>query len=470
MAKQIIEKKHPMPELDPKERARSFDEVATGYSRETAIKEAERCLQCKKPFCVQGCPVEVPIPEFIGKIAAGDFEGAICKIKEKNALPAICGRVCPQEAQCEQLCVLGKKFQPVAIGRLERFIADWEIAAKKPEDAPTLHPTGPKVAVVGAGPAGLTCAADLARLGYQVTVFEALHEAGGVLVYGIPQFRLPKEIVRREVDNIRKLGVDFQFNMVIGRIHTVDELFADGFKAVFLGTGAGLPYFMNIPGENFNGVYSANEWLTRTNLMRAYKFPEYGTPIKFGKKVAVVGGGNVAMDAVRTALRLGAEKAYIVYRRTEHEMPARLEEVEHAHEEGIEFLFLTNPVEIKGDEKGNVRAMVLQRFELGEPDTSGRRKPVPIKGSEFEIEIDTIVIAIGQGPNPLVPQTTLDLQVNKWGNIVVKSEATLETSKPGVYAGGDVVTGAATVILAMGAGKTAAKAIHEAMQKQQQNS
>lgn len=457
--------RQPMPAREPQERVKGFDEVALGYTLEAAQLEAKRCLQCKKPFCVAGCPVEVPIPEFIGSIAKGDFAAAIAQIKEKNALPAVCGRVCPQETQCEKLCILGKKGESVAIGRLERFIADWEIA-NQPFVPPAIERQETKVAIVGAGPAGLTAAADLARLGYRVTVFEALHTAGGVLSYGIPQFRLPKEIVELEVDNIRKLGVEFQYNMVIGRIFTLDELVEQGYKALFLGTGAGLPYFMGMPGEQLNGVYSANEWLTRTNLMKAYKFPNYGTPIKPGKRVAVVGGGNVAMDAVRTALRLGAQEAFIIYRRSEKEMPARLEEVEHAHEEGVKFHFLTNPVEILGDDQNRVRAVICQRFELGEPDASGRRRPVAIPNSNFEMPVDTVVIAIGQGPNPLIPQTTPDLQTNKHGNIVVTDELTGQTSKIGVFAGGDVVTGAATVILAMGAGKRAAKAIHEYLQSE----
>lgn len=454
-----------MPTRDPQERVKGFEEVALGYTEEMAKAESMRCLQCKKPFCMAGCPVEVPIPEFIGLVAKGDYAGAIARIKEKNSLPAVCGRVCPQESQCEKLCILGKKGQPIAIGRVERFIADWELANQP------FHPIAPpsrgtKVAVVGAGPAGLTCAADLAKIGYQVTVFEALHTAGGVLSYGIPQFRLPKEIVKQEVDNISKLGVEFRYNMVVGRVYTLDELVEQGYKAMFLGTGAGLPYFMGIPGEHLNGVYSANEWLTRTNLMKAYKFPEYGTPIKPGKRVAVVGGGNVAMDAVRTALRLGAEEAFIIYRRSEKEMPARLEEVEHAHEEGVKFHFLTCPIEVKGNEQHRVSSMICTRFELGEPDASGRRRPVAIPGSEFEMPVDTVVIAIGQGPNPLIPQTTPDLQTNKHGNIVVTNEETGQTSRIGVFAGGDVVTGAATVILAMGAGKKAAKAIDEYLTEQ----
>ncbi|MFZ5590492.1 MAG: NADPH-dependent glutamate synthase [Bacillota bacterium] len=458
--KQIIPHKHPMPAQDPVERARNFNEVALGYDEATAIAEAKRCLQCKNEPCRQGCPVEVYIPQFIKLLAEGDFAGAIAKIKEKNALPAVCGRVCPQENQCEKYCTLGKKHEPVAIGRLERFCADWELkhGVKIPEVAP---PTGFKVAVIGSGPAGLTCAADLAKLGHKVTVYEALHVAGGVLMYGIPEFRLPKAVVQAEVENLKKLGVEIEVNSVVGKFATVDELIEEhGYDAVFIGTGAGLPYFMNIPGENSCGVYSANEFLTRTNLMKAYKFPEWDTPIKIGKKVAVLGGGNVAMDAARTALRLGAEESWIVYRRSEKELPARKEEVEHAHEEGVKFALLTNPTRIIADENGWVKAMECLRYELGEPDASGRRSPVPIPGSEFIMEVDTVVVAIGQGPNPLVPRTTKGLELGKKGNIAA-DPATGATSKPGVYAGGDVVTGAATVILAMGAGKTGAKSIHE---------
>ncbi|SHF29502.1 glutamate synthase (NADPH/NADH) small chain [Desulfofundulus australicus DSM 11792] len=462
--KEIIPKKHPMPSQDPRERIRNFNEVALGYDEETAVAEAKRCLQCKKEPCRQGCPVEVDIPAFIRLVAQRDFAGAIKKIKEKNALPAVCGRVCPQENQCEKYCTLGKKHEPVGIGRLERFCADWELArGVQPQEVAL--PTGFKVAVVGSGPAGLTCAADLAKLGHRVTIFEALHVAGGVLMYGIPEFRLPKRVVQAEIENLKKLGVEIVTNAVVGKFATVDDLMEEeGFDAVFIGTGAGLPYFMNIPGENSCGVYSANEFLTRTNLMKAYLFPEWDTPIKVGRKVAVIGGGNVAMDAARTALRLGAEESWIVYRRSEKELPARHEEVEHAKEEGIKFAFLTNPVRILADENGWVKGMECLRYELGEPDESGRRRPVPIPGSEFVMEVDTVVVAIGQAPNPLVPRTTRGLELGKKGNIVADPQ-TGATSKPGVFAGGDVVTGAATVILAMGAGRVAARSIHDYLMK-----
>lgn len=453
--KELVKEKFKMPLLDAQLRATCFEEVALGYSEETALLEAERCLQCKKPLCIEGCPVGVPIPDFIKLILEGDYQKAALKIKEKNSLPAVCGRVCPQENQCEKLCILGKKNEPVAIGRLERFVADWEInnSVNEVKEEKT---TGKKVAVIGSGPSGLTCAADLAKMGHQVTVFEALHIAGGVLVYGIPEFRLPKKIVEKEIENIRKLGVEIKVNSVIGQLWTIDELMdEEGYDAVYISTGAGLPYFMEIPGENLNGVYSANEFLTRVNLMKAYKFPEYLTPINTGSKVAVIGGGNVAMDAARTALRLGVDKSYIIYRRSEKELPARLEEVEHAMEEGVIFNFLTSPVEILGDDNGQVRAIVCQKYELGEPDDSGRRRPIPIKDSYYEIEVDAVVMAIGQGPNPLIPKATPDLVVNNKGNIVVEDNTSL-TSKPGVFAGGDVVSGAATVILAMGAGKKAA--------------
>lgn len=449
-----------MPCQDASERARNFSEVALGYSEETAVLEASRCLQCKKPLCRQGCPVEVLIPDFIKLISEKDFLGAAKKLKEKNTLPAICGRVCPQENQCEGKCVLGKKGESVAVGRLERFVADYEIAhgVEAPEK---VAPSGKKVAIIGAGPAGLTCAADLAKLGHSVTVFEALHVAGGVLMYGIPEFRLPKAVVQTEIDNLKKLGVEIKTNMVVGKATSVDELMEqEGYDAVFIGTGAGLPYFMNIPGENLLGVYSANEFLTRSNLMKAYNFPENHTPTKVGKRVAVLGAGNVAMDASRTALRLGAEESIIVYRRSREEMPARHEELEHAEEEGVKFQLLTNPSEIIGDENGVVKGMKCLRYELGEPDASGRRSPVPIPGSEFVLDVDTVVVAIGQGPNPLVTKTTPGLELNRKGNIVADPE-TFATSKPGVFAGGDIVTGAATVILAMGAGKTAAKAMDE---------
>lgn len=458
--KAIIPNKNPMPAQDALARAKNFNEVALGYSEETVVAEAIRCLQCKKEPCRQGCPVEVYIPQFIKLVAERDFAGAVKKLKEKNALPAICGRVCPQENQCEKYCTLGKKHDPVAIGRIERFCADWELATglQPQEVAPS---TGKKVAVVGSGPGGLTCAADLAKLGHQVTIFEALHVPGGVLMYGIPEFRLPKAVVQAEIENLRKMGVDIQVNAVVGKFATVDELLEkDGYDAVYIGTGAGLPYFMNIPGENACGVYSANEFLTRTNLMKAYLFPEFDTPIRVGRKVAVLGGGNVAMDAARTALRLGAEESWIVYRRSKAELPARHEEAEHAEEEGVKFAFLTSPTRILHNDEYWVTGMECLRYELGEPDASGRRSPVPIQGSEFIMDVDTVVVAIGQGPNPLVPRTTKGLECTRRGNIVA-DPATGATSKPGVYAGGDVVTGAATVILAMGAGRTAAKAIHE---------
>jgi len=446
-----------MPRQDPQVRARNFDEVALGYTMELALAEAERCLQCKKPLCVQGCPVEVKIPEFILALREGDLPRAVRELKEKNNLPAICGRVCPQETQCEMTCVLGKKQEPVAIGRLERFVADWELAhgVTIPEIPP---PTGKKVAVVGCGPAGLTCAADLARLGHAVTIFESLHAPGGVLMYGIPEFRLPKRIVQAEVDYVRQLGVEIRLNSVIGKLYSLDELLAH-YDAVFLGTGAGLPQFLGIPGENLNGVYSANEFLTRINLMKAYLFPEYATPIKRRPRVAVVGGGNVAMDAARCALRLGAAEVHIVYRRSRAELPARAEEVENAEEEGIVFDLLTNPVRILGDEHNWVRAMECIRMELGEPDASGRRRPVPIPGSEFTLEFDLIVIAIGTSPNPLIFQGVAGLERTRHGTVVA-DEVTGKTTKERVWAGGDIVTGAATVISAMGAGKRAAADIH----------
>jgi glutamate synthase (NADPH/NADH) small chain len=449
-----------MPEQEPKARIRNFDEVPLGYSPETAILEAKRCIMCKKPGCVAGCPVDIDIPAFIKLIAEGDFIGAARKLKETNVLPAVCGRVCPQEDQCEKVCILGKKGEPVAIGRLERFAADYERQSGQisiPDKAP---PTGRRIAVVGAGPAGLTIAGDLVKMGHDVTIFEALHKSGGVLIYGIPEFRLPKAIVDAEVNFLEKLGAKIVTNFPVGRLKTVDDLFADGFHAVFLGVGAGAPVFMNIPGENFSGIYSANEYLTRSNLMKAYAFPEYDTPIAVGKNVCVIGGGNVAMDSVRTALRLGAENAYIVYRRTEKEMPARIEEIHHAQEEGVQFKLLTNPIEYLGNEQGWVKGMVCQQMELGEPDESGRRRPVPVKGSEFVIECDTVVVAIGTMANPVLQATTPGLAVNKWGYIVINEE-TGETSRKGVYAGGDIVTGSATVILAMGAGRKAASAIHK---------
>lgn len=448
-----------MPQQDHIARRSNFNEVPLGYTPEMAMLEASRCIQCKKPKCIEGCPVEIDIPAFIKLIKDGQFEASARKIKEQNALPAICGRVCPQEEQCEIKCVVGIKQEPVAIGRLERFAADFEREKGKIE-IPAIPPsTGKKIAVVGSGPAGLTVAGELRLKGHDVHIFEALHKPGGVLIYGIPEFRLPKAIVMAEVDYVQKLGVKLSCNAVIGRYATVDDLLQE-YDAVFLGTGAGLPYFMKIPGENLNGVYSANEYLTRSNLMKAYRFPEFDTPIAKSKKVAVLGGGNVAMDSARTAVRLGAEKVYIVYRRSKKEMPARIEEVERAEEEGVEFHLLENPLEILGDKDGWVRGMTNIRNELGEPDASGRRRPVPIPGSEYLMEVDTVVVAIGNGANPLVPQTTPGLDTNKWGNILADKD-TGATSKPGVYAGGDIVIGAATVILAMGAGKQAARAMHK---------
>ncbi|MFC1683246.1 NADPH-dependent glutamate synthase [Candidatus Zixiibacteriota bacterium] len=456
--KKLSLKREPMPRQDPKERAGNFGEVALGYSPEQAKREADRCLNCKKPSCVAGCPVEVNIPDFIRCVQEGDCVAGARVIKRTNALPAVCGRVCPQEDQCEKLCVLAKKGAPVAIGRLERFVADYE-AQQGETEVPEMSPsTGKKVAVVGAGPAGLTVAGDLIKLGHGVTIFEALHEPGGVLIYGIPEFRLPKAIVKREVEYVKSLGVELNTSFVVGQLQTVDELMESGYDAVFLGNGAGLPYFMNVPGENLNGVYSANEFLTRSNLMKAFRFPEYDTPIKVGRRVVVIGGGNVAMDSLRTALRLGAEKVWCVYRRSRTEMPARGEEIENAEEEGIEFKLLTNPVRIIGDEQGWVTGMECVQMELGEPDDSGRRRPVPVKDSEFVMDVDQVIVAIGQGANPLVASTTSGLETNKWGYIIADAE-TGATSKKGVYAGGDIVTGAATVILAMGAGRGAARAI-----------
>ena len=459
-----------MPTQDAKVRAHNFDEVALGYTEEQAIDEAMRCLNCKNMPCVAGCPVKIHIPEFINKIKEGDFEGAYQVITKSSSLPAVCGRVCPQETQCESKCVRGIKGESVGIGRLERFVADWHntFATEEPVRPQS---NGHKVAVVGSGPSGLTCAGDLAKKGYEVTVFEALHTAGGVLVYGIPEFRLPKKIVAKEVETLKKLGVKIETNVVIGKTLTIDELFEQGFEAVFVGSGAGLPNFMGIPGEALNGVYSANEFLTRSNLMKSYlDNPE--TPIMKGGKVAVVGGGNVAMDAARTALRLGAEKVYIVYRRSMDELPARREEVEHAEEEGIEFKLLCNPTEILGynnpdnardPKNGFVKGMTCIRMELGEPDEKGRRRPVPVENSEFTLDVDTVIMSIGTSPNPLIKSTTDGLEVNRWGGIVVNEDGL--TSRNGVYAGGDAVTGAATVISAMGAGKTAAKAIDEYLNK-----
>ena len=458
--------RNPMPSQDPKVRARNFDEVALGYSEETAILEAQRCLECKNMPCVAGCPVKIQIPTFIARIKEGDFEGAYQIIASSSSLPAVCGRVCPQETQCEEKCLRGIKGESVGIGRLERFVADWHNTFHK-APAEKAKDNGHKVAIVGSGPSGLTCAGDLARLGYQVTIFEALHTPGGVLVYGIPEFRLPKAIVAKEVEGLKEMGVKIETNVVIGKTVTCDELFEEGFEAIFIGSGAGLPNFMGIPGESFKGVYSANEYLTRSNLMKSYR-SDATTPVMKGGKVAVVGGGNVAMDAARTALRLGAEKVYIVYRRSMEELPARKEEVEHAIEEGIEFKLLNNPVEILGYENpadprdpknGFVTGMKCIRMELGEPDEKGRRRPVPVEGSEFTLDVDTVIISIGTSPNPLIKDTTEGLEVNRWGGIIVNEEGL--TSRDGIYAGGDAVTGAATVISAMGAGKTAAAAIDE---------
>ena len=466
----IDPKKHEMPTQAPEVRAHNFKEVALGYTEEIAVSEASRCLNCKNQPCVQGCPVNVHIPEFIQKIKAGDFEGAYQEISLSSSLPAVCGRVCPQETQCESKCTLGIKFEPVGIGRLERFVADYHNAnATAAPEVPASN--GHRVAVVGSGPSGLTCAGDLAKKGYKVTVFEALHTAGGVLVYGIPEFRLPKSIVAKEVEGLKALGVDVEPNVVIGKTLTIDELFEDGYEAVFVGSGAGLPNFMNIPGEAYKGVYSANEFLTRSNLMKAYREdPE--TPIMKGGKVAVVGGGNVAMDAARTALRLGAEHVYIVYRRSMDELPARKEEVEHAIEEGIDFQLLKNPIEILGynnpedprdPKNGFVTGMKCIKMELGEPDAKGRRRPIPVEGSEFVLDVDAVIMSIGTSPNPLIKSTTKGLEVNAHGGIIVNEDGL--TSRENVYAGGDAVTGAATVISAMGAGKVAAKAIDEALSK-----
>ena len=462
----IVPKKHPMPSQDPKVRAHNFSEVATGYTEEIAVAEAQRCLNCKNKPCVAGCPVGIDIPAFISRVKERDFEGAYGIVSSFSSLPAVCGRVCPQETQCEQKCTLGIKFEPVGIGRLERYVADRHNEGVC-DDAVRPAPNGHKVAVVGSGPSGLTCAGDLARKGYAVTVYEALHTAGGVLVYGIPEFRLPKSIVAREVDGLRRLGVDIQTNVVVGKTLTVDELFEAGYEAVFIGSGAGLPNFMNIPGESLKGVYSANEFLTRSNLMKAYR-EHSDTPVMKGGKVAVVGGGNVAMDAARTALRLGAEKVYIVYRRSMTELPARKEEVEHAEEEGIDFRLLCNPVEIIGynnpddrrdPKNGFVTGIKCIRMELGAPDERGRRRPVPVPGSEFTLDVDAVIISIGTSPNPLIKSTVKGLEVNSHGGIVVTEDGL--TSREGIYAGGDAVTGASTVISAMGAGKTAAKAIDE---------
>jgi glutamate synthase (NADPH/NADH) small chain len=447
--------KHEMPEQSPKKRIKNFNEVPYGYDEKTAIEEAKRCLQCKKRPCVDGCPVEIDIPEFIKEIAEGNIDKAVEVLKTKTSLPAVCGRVCPYESQCEGECTLKKIGEPVGIGRLERFLADYERkkGVKNPKKA---KQSGKKVAVVGAGPAGLTCAGDLAKMGHSVTVYEALHDPGGVLMYGIPEFRLPKEIVKAEVDYIKKLGVEIMYDVVVGKTMTVEELQKD-FDAIFIGTGAGLPRWLRIPGENLDGVYSANEYLTRVNMMKAYDFPNYDTPVKIGKVVATFGAGNVAMDCARTSLRLGARKSYIIYRRSDVEMPARDEEIEHAKEEGVIFHLLTNPVKFIGDDKGILKEVECIKMELGEPDDSGRRRPVPIEGSNFKIKIDTALVAIGQSPNPLIPTTVKNLKIGKWGNIETDDDG--RTNIPEIFAGGDIATGAATVILAMGAGKKSARAI-----------
>lgn len=461
-AKRKIEHKprHKMPEQPPLERAKNFKEVNQGYTEETAVAEAERCLICKKPQCVKGCPVEIDIPGFISKIREGDFAGAARVIRNTNSLPAICGRVCPQEEQCESKCVEGIKHQPVAIGNLERFVADWQ---RENEGIPVPEippPTGLKVAIVGSGPAGLTVAGDLAKLGHEVTVFEALHRPAGVLAYGIPEFRLPRLIVNAEIDYVQRLGVKFIYDMIIGVTITIDELFEQGYHAVFVGTGAGLPKMMNIPGENLAGVYSSNEFLTRVNLMGANSFPANDTPIRDSRHTVVVGGGNTAMDSARVALRVTNAKVTLVYRRSEEELPARKEEIHHAMEEGIDFRLLNNPVDVLGNETGEVVGIRCVKMELGEPDASGRRRPVPMKGSEWEMECDTVIVAIGNSPNPIIPRNTPGLEVTKWGTVVA-DETTGATSRQGVYAGGDIVSGAATVIRAMGAGRGAAKAMHE---------
>ncbi len=453
-----IQRQH-MPEQDPKERIHNFEEVALGFTAELAQLEAERCLNCPRPFCVEGCPVNIKIPNFIQLIKAGKFKEAVAKIKEDNFLPAICGRVCPQESQCEAKCVVGIRGEPVAIGRLERFVADWEYehGVEVPELPP---PNGHKVAIIGSGPAGISCSVDLAKMGYEVTIFEALHEPGGVLTYGIPPFRLPRKVLRNELEFVQKLGVKIVTDAVIGYLYTIDDLFEEGYEAIFIAVGAGTPRFMGIEGENLIGVYSASEFLTRINLMHAHEFPSYDTPIQLGRRVIVVGGGNVAMDAARTALRIGAEEVIVVYRRSRKEMPARLEEIGHAEEEGVKFEFLVNPVRFIGDENGWLRGVELIRMELGEPDESGRRRPVPIEGSNFVMDIDNAIIAIGQASQPIVAQTTPGLELNKRGYIIANEE-TGQTTREGVFAGGDIVTGAATVISAMGAGRKAAKAIHE---------
>jgi len=452
--------RQPMPEQAPEVRRKNFDEVPFGLSPEAAMKEAERCLQCKKPVCIDGCPVEIDIPGFIQLIKEGEFSKSITRIWERNSLPAICGRVCPQELQCEGKCIVGKKDEPVAIGNLERFAADYARKSGECELPERAELTGKKVAVVGSGPSGLTVAGDLALLGHEVTIFEAFHKPGGVLVYGIPEFRLPKDIVFAEVDALEPLGAKLECNVVVGRSVTVDELFEQGYDAIFLGVGAGLPRFLDVPGENLIGIFSANEYLTRSNLMKAYRYPEYDTPIIRGKNVITLGAGNVAMDAARTAMRLGAASSRIVYRRSRDEVPARAAEVHHAEEEGVEFFFLTAPTKFMGNEQGRVIGMEGLKMELGEPDDSGRRRPVPMKGSEFELECDLVIIAVGAGPNPLLTQSTEGLSLNDWG-YVMADEETGKTTRKGVWAGGDIVTGSATVILAMGAGRTAADSIHK---------
>ena len=455
----ICKESVPMPKQKLEERIHNFNEVALGYTEEQAVAEAKRCLQCPQPKCAEGCPVDIDIQAFIKLIAERKFDEAIAKVKEKNSLPAICGRVCPQEEQCQNACVMGKVGDPVNIGRLERFVADYEM--KKGAETPKKQaPTGKRVAVIGSGPAGLITAADLAKLGHEVVVFEALHKLGGVLTYGIPAFRLPKEIVQAEADYVRKLGVEIKPNALIGRLHTIPELLKNGFTAVFIGTGAGLPTFLGLPNESLGGIYSANEFLIRVNLMKSYAFPDYDTPIRVGEKVAVIGAGNVAMDSARCALRLGAKEVYIVYRRSRNEMPARAEEIENAEEEGIILKLLTNPTKFFGDEQGWVKQMECIKMRLGEPDQSGRRRPIPIESSEFIMNVDTVVIAIGRTPNPIIQRTTERLQTTKWGTIIVDEE-TGQTSLEGVYAGGDIVTGEATVISAMGAGKKAARSIHD---------
>jgi len=455
----ICKESVPMPKQKLEERIHNFNEVALGYTEEQAVAEAKRCLQCPQPKCIEGCPVDIDIQAFIKLIAERKFDEAIAKVKEKNSLPAICGRVCPQEEQCQNACVMGKVADPVNIGRLERFVADYEM--KKGAETPRKQaPTGKRVAVIGSGPAGLITAADLAKLGHEVVVFEALHKLGGVLTYGIPEFRLPKEIVQAEADYVRKLGVEIKPNALIGRLHTIPELLKNGFTAVFIGTGAGLPTFLGLPNESLGGIYSANEFLIRVNLMKSYAFPNYDTPIRVGEKVAVIGAGNVAMDSARCALRLGAKEVYIVYRRSRNEMPARAEEIENAEEEGIILKLLTNPTKFFGDEQGWVKQMECIKMRLGEPDQSGRRRPIPIESSEFIMNVDTVVIAIGRTPNPIIQRTTEGLQTTKWGTVVVDEE-TGKTSIAGVYAGGDIVTGEATVISAMGAGKRAARSIHD---------